>query len=60
VEIMALRAGVAVVRADLAAERAANSGVLARAAEDIEPEAIAEIALNLAESLAAGLETIAR
>ena len=60
VEIMALRARVASVRADLAAERAANGEVLAHAAEDIEPEAIAEVALNLAESLAAGLETIAR
>ena len=60
VEIMALRAGVAVVRADLAAERATSGEVLAHAAEDIEPEAIAEVALNLAESLAAGLETIAR
>ena len=60
VEMMALRARVATVRADLAAERAANGEVLARAAEDIEPEAIAEVALNLAESLAAGLEAIAR
>jgi Mg2+ and Co2+ transporter CorA len=60
VEIMALRARVAVVRADLASDRAANGGVLARAAEDIEPEAIAEIALHLAESLAAALEAIAR
>ena len=60
VEVMALRARVATVRADLAAERAANGGVLAHVAEDIEPEAIAEVALSLAESLAAGLETIAR
>lgn len=60
VEMMALRARVAVVRADLAADRAADSGVLISAAEDIEPEAIAEVALHLAESLAVGLEAIAR
>ena len=60
VEIMALRAGVASVRADLASDRATNCVVLAHAAEDIEPEAIAEIALYLAESLAAGLEAITR
>lgn len=59
VEMMALRARVASVRADLASDRAANSVVLINAAEDIEPEAIAEIALYLAESLAAGLESIA-
>ena len=60
VAMMALRARVAVVRADLAAEWAANGEVLAGAAEDIEPEAIAEVALNLTESLATGLEAIAR
>ena len=60
VEMMALRARVAAQRADLAAERAASSGVLGYAAEDIDPEAIAEVALHLAESLAVGLEAIAR
>ena len=60
VEMMALRARVAAVRADLAADRAANGVVLAHAAEDVEPEAIAEIALHLTESLAAGLEAITR
>lgn len=57
---MAERADAAADRAHRAEYLAGRHGVLGHVAEDIEPEAVAEVALALAEAMAAALEGVTR